>query len=70
MGLFRRKSKDPFAAARRRDRRARGDTGVTGFDDLPESRIHIEVNKNACFTEADRAWLERDPGEEIRRNKR
>ncbi len=68
MGLFRRKDKDPFASGRDREAGARSDDAWLA--DLPESEIEIDVNKNALFTDADRAWLERDPGEEIRRRKR
>jgi hypothetical protein len=72
MGLFSRKNKDPFAAVRDDTprKRKRGEPERAWFQDAPESELDIEVNKGAQFTEADRAWLERDPGEEIRRRRR
>jgi hypothetical protein len=75
MGLFSRKNKDPFAAAAGTSAggskgKRRAEPERAWFQDAPESELDIEVNKGAQFTEADRAWLDRDPGEEIRRRKR
>lgn len=70
MGLFRRKAKDPFADVRDEPvpvRRHREHDERGWFEDLPESDVEIEANKGADFTESDQAWLQRDPGEEIRR---
>ncbi|HVX16583.1 MAG TPA: hypothetical protein VHA73_00995 [Acidimicrobiales bacterium] len=70
MGVFRRKSKDPFRGDEPTAKRRSHDHERAWFEDLPESDVEIDVNRNASFTEADREWLERDPGEDIRRRKR
>jgi hypothetical protein len=72
MGLFRRKNKDPFAAAAggSGERSSGREVERAWFEDLPESELQIDTNRNVAFTEADREWLDRDPGEEIRRRKR